>query len=247
MRLCSLILIVWGSAGLVPSLEAQPPDQEESAPLWRIVISSKKPAGSASSLIVSYGLTRDDFRRVEMLDGIETSLPVREARHKARFGEQSETVLITGTTPGYADVHSLPVQSGRFLREKDVAQLNNIAVLNQQAADLLFPTGKPIGENVGIGKHYFLIVGVIAAGEDNQRKRPEPPRIFVPISTMRSRMGDETIVREQGSIAGERYELSRIVLDVPGPRAERIAEEIRRLLSRSHETEDFEVQISKGE
>ena len=251
MRLCSLVLIVWGCAGLVPSLEAQPPDQEKSSPLRRIVVSSKKPADLTGAFIVSYGLLRDDFRRIETLDGIQHSTPVRELQHEARFGEWSRDVALIGTMPSYAELYSLTQEQGRFLTEKDVKQLNNIAVLNVQTAKSLFPDQDPIGKNVRIGPHYFLVVGTVttanpADGNLGNRRR-EPPQIYIPLSTMRSRLGDLALVRERGSINGERFELSRIVLDVPGPQAERIADEIRRLLRRSHETEDFEVQISKGE
>ena len=70
--------------------------------------------------------------------------------------------------------------------------------------------------------------------------------MFIPISTMRSRIGDLEVRRESGTFTVENYQLSRIeiVLDQPDaiPGSTSI---VQRSLKQYHPDPDFEVRVSR--
>ena len=231
---------------LGPSLVAEDEDEREDVKTLRVVIENVKPIRGGTALFEKYGLTRDDYRRIAKLAGDRPITAIREVPHKASAGEKSVMLIVIGTSPDYARLAG-GMEQGRFLAEKDLKQLNNVAVINQRAAKSLFPDANPVGENVRVGKNYYLIVGVAKEGfgrvHENRPTRKQVPAIYIPISTMRSRIGDRVLRRGSGTINGDEYELSRIEVDVPVAEADRLSVAIRRLLQKTHESKDYQIQI----
>ncbi len=182
-----------------------------------IVLSSVKPKVEVNSTVVEYGLTRDDYRRiVAQVPTVQTAVPIREILREARVGERSQSITLTGTTPDFIRLHDVRIAQGRFLTQKDQTTLENVAVISRTTAQRLFPTEDPVGRSIGVGDVYFLVVGVTTvdasstAGSAKRIKPPGNPPVYVPISTMRSRIGDTEIIRANGAFEVRRYQLSRI-------------------------------------
>jgi putative ABC transport system permease protein len=218
-----------------------------------IVVSSVKPEAENRGPVVAYGLTRNDYHRiVAAIPRIRRAIPIREVRRQARFGDRTAEVRLIGTTSEFAGVNALTITRGRFLAEKDVRRLNNVAVIGRDVARRLFPDSDPIGENVRIGSTYFLIVGESgpspASKGDQVSGAPALPglEVYVPLSTMRARLGDREVIRRAGSVEAEQLELSRIEILADRPQdVETIAQLIRRLLERYHEQPDYSVEVGK--
>ncbi len=227
------------------AVQAQNPDSGTGA-VTRIVVSSIRPRADGP-VITEWGITRDEYDRIRKLEGISNISPIRKLVQTVRFGDRQADVSLMGTSPDYRDFHSLPIQRGRFLTEKDLKKLNNVAVVGDGAARSLFPGQDPIGKNVRIGNNYFLVVGIAGTGSVQARRNPQANRrnksIYLPISTMRSRMGDISLVREEGTIRYEQFELSEMELKVLRSQAREIAEAIRQLLRQSHDPKDYQIEI----
>jgi len=211
-----------------------------------VVVKSVKPeeAAASSRRVASYGLTRDDYRRiVETIPGIKKAVPIRELNEKARYGERVVEVRMIGTTPAFTEMHALRVARGRFLADADVATLNNLAVVNERIAQRLFPGQTAIGKNIRIGKNYFLVVG---ESSGNDAAREADVDVYIPLSTMRARMGDVVITRRPEKFDAEKYELSRIEITLDDPaNALETADLIRRLLQKFHERPDYSVYVAE--
>jgi hypothetical protein len=204
------------------------------------IVSVKKPPMSASSFIEQYGLTRDDFACIRRVTSVHQAVPLRALIRDVRHGDRKVRAKVIGTTPQLAALRGLQVMRGRFLTAADIAWLNNIAVIDSTAARTLFPFSEAIGKNIRVGTHYFLIVGETKS----PREHHDPLPVYVPISTMRSRLGDVVIERTRGELKAERYEISEVLLSVDNPRqAAKTLEAVQRLLAESHETEDYSIQL----
>ncbi len=248
LMLCPLFIVGF-CLFATASLNAQPAAPKTSAPFRRIVVSSVKPTIQTGA-VIGYGPTREDFRRIQKLEGIKNQTPVREVAQDVWVGGEPAKALLIGTTPSYVALHANSLERGRFLSEKDVRQLNNVAVLGDRLAEALFPQQNPLGKNVRIGRTYYLIVGIATDGLHHAETREHPLNeqspLYIPISTMRSRMGDRTMTTVSGNLVFERYELSRIELEVPAAQANKIAKAIQELLNQADQETKARVQILKN-
>ncbi len=216
-----------------------------------VMVKSVKPQPPSGSGVVDYGLTRSDYRRiVATIPSIRRAIPVRETTGRALYRDQIADVSLIGTTEAFAGEHTLEVARGRFLTEMDLKQRGNVAVITRETTRKLFLDEEPIGKNIRIDRTYFLIVGVVSkasalpSAKDSGRRGDAELQVFVPLSTMRSRLGDVAVNARAGSREAERYELSRIEIAVEDPaKIEATAELIWHLLQASHEKADYAVEV----
>src|SRR5262245_47191433 len=137
-------------------------EQISSLGALNIIVRSVKPSGDQAA-DAGYGLTRKDYvRLVATVPTISKAIPMRilpavEFHNKNRKMEGR----LVGTTPDYAEVTRLAVDRGRFLSDSDVEAERNYCVLAAEVADLLFPYGEPLGQEVLINKTFYRVVGIM--------------------------------------------------------------------------------------
>ena len=130
-----------------------------------------------------------------------------------------------------------------------------MAVVGPEAAIELFGHESPVGEFVEV--HFnstsdmFRVIGVTQAREasasigSSLEGREFNHDIYVPLSTFRARIGDQTI-SASGTMEGEVVQLSQITVTVGDiSEVEEAADIIRILLDRSHSQRDFSVTVPK--
>ena len=210
-----------------------------------IVVENVKPSESKAT-VTRYGLTREDFRRISSaLPGVQQIVPVRTMPIRAVQGERELSLQLIGTVAGYEHRDKLTLKQGRFLMAKDVDNRNNIAVVDALTAQRLFPDGRAIGKNIRISNHYFLIVGLLTPEPETSRKSREVSgqgRVFIPLTTMRSRYGDMVLQSRTGSMQVEHYELSRIhVVVATATNVNQAVLVIQSLMNKYHEKQDYSV------
>ncbi len=82
---------------------------------------------------------------------------------QVRFGDQSATPMVVGTTSSYQNVNRADPRLGRFLTPADDRARRKVAVIGQKVLDDLKIPGEPIGKYLEIGSEWFKIVGVMEA------------------------------------------------------------------------------------
>lgn len=75
--------------------------------------------------------------------------------------ETNPNVLIMGGDYPYFDLNTRDIESGRPLSDEDVALNRKVVVLGTDVATRLFPNETPVGQEVSIRAHKFLVVGVM--------------------------------------------------------------------------------------
>ncbi len=191
-----------------------------------IIIRSIKPPSEALAGFsgpVPYGLTRDDFDLlVSTIPTIASALPIREIRRTFSFDGRHEDGRLVGCTPEYFEVTRLALDRGRLLTEADVEGRHNYCILASGIAERLFPYEDPIGHRVFLSetKDYYHVIGVLlyrtptAAIGGSLEAQDFNTDIYIPISTLRQRVGDLVSTRRGSTRTAEIVELNQITLRV---------------------------------
>src|SRR5262245_5804924 len=191
-----------------------------------IIIRSIKPPAEVtqtSDAPIPYGLKREEFDwLVQTIPTIKSALPIREIRRTFTYDGRNEDGRLVGCTPEYFDVTRLVLDRGRLLTEADVNDRQNYCVLSSGIAERLFPYEDPLGRRVFLSesKDYYEVVGVLqyrtptAAIGGSLDAQDFNTDVYIPISTMRQRIGDYVSTRRGSSRTSEIVELNQITLRV---------------------------------
>ena len=165
----------------------------------------------------AYGLRYQDAERIAALfPAAERVVSVRETPRNLRAGQYWSSSIVIGTSAEYLPVMNLQLREGRWLSPVDVERQENFAVLGPALAQALFPLQNPLGDSVQAGDTRFTVIGVLDAvgREASPGGMPLEQCMFVPITTSRSRFGDEVRKRSTGSEERTRVELAEIKLQM---------------------------------
>jgi len=219
-----------------------------------IIVRSVKPSSEVmegAEGLVPYGITRADFARLsETIPMIERALPIRELRRRFGYGRQQVDGRLVGCTPEYAEVTKLEIDRGHFITDPEVSRRENHCVLAAETAKTLFPMENPIGRSIHIEEAYYVVVGVMKprmptagiggslAGQDFSKD------VYIPITTLWSRIGDSIFTRRSGSFEGEIVELSQATLRVDSVKnVLETSELVKQTMARFHRNPDYGVTV----
>ena len=219
-----------------------------------IILRTLKPPSEVTDRLrglMPYGLTRDDYARLTAtIPTVTRALPIRELRRRFSYKGRMVDGRLVGSTPDYAEVTRLEVDRGRFLTDADGREKKNVCVLAAGTAEKLFPFEDPIGEAIHVEEQYYVVVGVLkprmpTAGIGGSLAAQDfSSDVYIPIETLRTRIGDLVVTRRSGSFEGEMVQLSQITLRVD--KVEHVmetAELVKQTLAQSHRIEDFGVTV----
>ncbi|NPV79271.1 MAG: FtsX-like permease family protein [Firmicutes bacterium] len=123
----------------------------------------------------------------ETLFGATAILAESSTRKVIRYGKNSTTTMVIGTTPEYCDAHNFHVQLGRFFSQYDLDQVTSVAVLGSTAAEDLFgAVGAALNNIIRIGNVNFRVIGVMESKTMGGRDLGD--QVFVPITTAQTRL-----------------------------------------------------------
>ncbi len=78
----------------------------------------------------------------------------------AKYGSDSGSLTVYGTTPAYCDVQGMNMTLGRFIKTTDIDNSNYVCVINESMATDMIGYLDCLGEQVSIDGMKFTIVGV---------------------------------------------------------------------------------------
>ena len=251
--------VIWLLA-IGEGISKQAQDQIESLGADNIIVRSIKPpnevltqnSGGRGMQIPEYGLTRADFERLsETIPTVVQAIPVREIRETFQKGRRKVDGRLVGCTPEYAEIAKLAVFDGRFLSEGDNRDARDFCVLGAKTAELLFPYEDPIGQLVRVGDSYnYTVVGIMAARAPSAgiggsfSAQDYSLDVYIPLNTLRVRVGDTVVIRRSGSFEGETVQLSQITLKIDDTEhVMETSELIKMMLADHHKYEDFGVTV----
>lgn len=199
--------------------------QIESLGSTTIIVRSHKPpddkmAGMRAS---QYGLLRSDLDRIlASVPTVERAIPIREIRRQFTYRDRIVDGRLVGSTPEYSQVNHLKIRpgGGRFLTDADCMRADTVCVLSAGVADQLFPYEEPLGKRVSIPEHddMYRVVGVLehrnpsAAIGGSLDSQDFSSDVYIPMQTIRTRIGDTIVTRRSGQFQMEIMELNQITM-----------------------------------
>ncbi|MFK8111098.1 MAG: ABC transporter permease [Rubripirellula sp.] len=199
--------------------------QIESLGSTTIIVRSQKPpedklAGMGAS---QYGLRRSDLEQILVnVPTIEKAIPIREIRRQFTYRDRIIDGRLVGCTPDYAKVNHLKIRNtgGRFLTDADELKADTVCVLSHGVAEKLFPYEEPLGKRITVPEHTdkYKIIGVLehrnpsAAIGGSLDSQDFSADVYIPMRTLRKRIGDTIVTRRSGQFQMEIMELNQITL-----------------------------------
>ena len=221
-----------------------------------IIVRTKEPTSTASgqdanSRVKTYGLLRDDYRRiVENIPNIRRAVPMRELRFELRLDNRTADAKLVGCVEDYRELNQLDMARGRWLSLRDRGK--KVVVLADDTARRLFPFENPIGRTIWVGSEFYRVIGqtkprtASAAIGGSLDSRDYSLDAYIPLKTLRHRVGDLVMRRVGGEFQGEKVELSQITVEVDDMNdVDETAAIIQALLEKYHENEDYAVVVPK--
>lgn len=212
----------------------------------RIVIESVEPKNtSANSMVNRYGVTHDDLRDFEsLIHGVDAMIPVRRFQSTIHYADRETRAEIQGTTDQFS--HLIPGENleGRFLKEKDLLHRQNIVVIGERVARDLFGNSPDhaLGRNLRIEGAYYLVIGVVGGREVGQFERT----VWIPMTTMNSRMGDFLIRRTRGAFEVDACQIHRVEFMLSKDHnPDTVAQRLRLLMQKNHERKDYLIRTDE--
>ena len=256
--LIGVTAVVWLVA-MGEGVSHQAQEQIKELGATNIIVRSVKPPKESSATagrgfqFQSYGLLRDDYDRiVSTIPTITRAVPMREIPKEARFLDRALDIKLVGCTEAYFDINHLNMGRGRFLSDRDVADVDNVAVLGSEVANQLFPYENPVGRSILIDGTFYSVVGATeeraasAAIGGSLEAREYNSDVYIPLATLRARIGDQVNTSRSGGLEGEVVELSQMTLTVGDvSEVDETAGSIELVLDKFHESKDYAVVIPK--
>ena len=173
----------------------------------------------SNSRVKTYGLLRNDYRRiVENIPNIRRAIPMRELRFELRYGNRTADAKLVGCVEDYLTLNQLEIARGRWITPRDRG--NKMVVLADETARRLFPFENPIGQTIWVGCEFYTVIGqtkprtASAAIGGSLDSRDYNLDAYIPLKTMRHRVGDLVMKRVGGEFQGEQVELSQITVEI---------------------------------
>ena len=257
--------VIWLLA-IGEGISAKAQEQIEGLGASNIIVRSIKPADMGETTggartVQPYGLTRRDFERLtgkasvnepgtRTISTIDQAIPIREIRKQFMYKDRLVDGRLVGCTPDYAEVTQLVVDRGHFLSDAELRQKKNVCVLAAEVAERLFPIEDPIRRSVRIEDAYYVVVGVMkprqstAAIGGSLAAQEFNNDIYIPITTLWTRIGDFIRTSRSGSFEFEVVELSQITLRVD--KTENVLETseiVKDVIGRHHRLDDYAMTV----
>ncbi|KKM11113.1 ABC transporter permease [Clostridiales bacterium PH28_bin88] len=137
-------------------------------------------------------LTYDEAMDLAGRTGVRAVAPVVNGQVTVKYGTQSASTSLEGTTPDYPSVRAYTMGQGRFLAPVDIQNRQKVAVLGADVVENLFAGTNPVGREIRIDGTAFTVVGVLekkgtSMGGSNDDK------VIIPITTAQRLLRDAGI------------------------------------------------------
>lgn len=219
-----------------------------------VIVRTIEPNASDESLnsrVKKYGLLRKDHERiVRNIPGINDAIPLREVRYELRMGNRKVDAKLVGCVEEHLVMNRLEIARGRWLAPRDRGK--KVIVLADETAKRLFPYENPLGQSIWVGNEFYVVIGqtkprtASAAIGGSLDARDYNLDAYIPLETLRQRIGDRVIRFTGGQIEGEIVELSQITVSVDDiETVDETAAIIELLLKKFHKLEDYAVVVPK--
>ena len=226
-----------------------------------IIIKTIPPPEDKSSVgqqqtLKEYGLTYDDAERFRgAIPNVRVLVPNRRISEQALYRNKRISIEVIGTVPWYTEITSLRLKYGRFITSIDTHYKQAVCVIDEFVRKELFVFDDPLGQNVKIGGDYYRVIGITTAQKTDaeaelqgQKKNGSAGanmgKIYIPLTTARTRFGEMSIQIGTSGATLERVELQEIIVQSQNiDQVLSTRRSVQTILSRFHKKNDYEIVV----
>ena len=128
-------------------------------------------------------LKLEDIAKLAESGEIKDATPVTQSSVAAKSSYAEESAAVYGTTGAYAEINQLELYAGRFLKETDIENHTNVAVINAGLALEVLGRMDVVGETVALEGMEYQVVGVLKA-KDSDTSTTENLEAYVPYTSL---------------------------------------------------------------
>ena len=126
------------------------------------------------------------------VSGIAAIAPASQKQTLVVAGNRNWNTQVVGTTPGYLEVRSYTVASGRAFTESEATSGRAVVVLGQTVREELFGSQDPIGQQVRVGRVPAEVIGILSAKGQSAMGTNQDDLVLMPIATFQRRVAGST-------------------------------------------------------
>ncbi|MBC8869769.1 MAG: ABC transporter permease [Planctomycetes bacterium] len=222
-----------------------------------IILRSVKPPQDSldddDARVVRYGLQTSDYARItRTIPVVSRAVPVREMPAEARRDEYVSQIRLIGCTPDAFHMNRLTMEQGRALSDADLRPGGNVAVLSHAVSEELFAGRDAVGQIIEIAGVSLAVVGKRARRDDTDiavlhsvGRADDSRDVYIPLATMRARIGSQLATGQDDDGKQEFVELSQITVVVGNvSQVDQAAKTIDALLKKYHKQPDYSILVS---
>jgi putative ABC transport system permease protein len=144
------------------------------------------PGGAGTKLSVT--LADVEAIEVEVPSVIAVAPQVNSTGLQLIYGNANWSTRLIGSTPDYFEIRNWTIAKGQTFDREDVAQASKVVVLGYTAADKLFGSQNPIGQEIRANHVPLIVIGVMKGKGQTLNGMDQDDTAVIPVSTALNRV-----------------------------------------------------------
>ncbi|PMM50286.1 MacB family efflux pump subunit [Vibrio splendidus] len=140
-------------------------------------------------------LTASDANALTNLSFVDSVTPTVRVNVAVRYGNEAVTAEVQGVGPDYFRVRGFEVAQGQLFDEGSIDALEQVAVIDNNTLNDLFPDGEALGKVIFLGRLPARIIAVTEARE-MAFGNSDALNVWLPYSTVNSRIYSQNYVND---------------------------------------------------
>lgn len=152
--------------------------------------SQRKPTGALRGGSQRFEtLTMDDKHAImSELGSVALAAPIAMTSSDLRYGGNSVSMTVIGTTPEFQITNIQPLASGRFIDAFDMHSVARVAVIGSQLKKKLFKNETALGKRLQVDGAPYVVIGVLQEKGPDITGSTQDDRILIPVTTAQRRL-----------------------------------------------------------
>jgi putative ABC transport system permease protein len=118
---------------------------------------------------------------------------------------------IYGVEPDMFYIKNVDLYSGRYINERDISDVRNVAVIGSEVQKNLFSDENPVGKYIEIQQTFYKVVGTFRSLREGEAANHENRFVFIPHIALQKNHNRQNLVSEFSVVTGKEVTERKII------------------------------------